>query len=422
MQNQGNKLKEIAKNSEAITKCREHFPALKRIHNGYPIAFLDGPAGTQVPEKVLDAIVHYYITSNANTHGRFVTATETDQLIKDTRKVVATFLGTTNHHEISFGANMTTLTYALSIAIGRYLKKGDEILITQLDHEANRGPWLQLQEKGIRVREISMKLDGTLDYDDCESKITEATRLVAMGYASNALGTVNDIGRIRQLTYKVGAWLLVDAVHFAPHFPIDVISVGVDFLLCSVYKFYGPHVGILYARRGLLDILPSDHLRTQDQYAPYKIETGTMNHAALAGVKAAIEYIASFGSGFDLRSRLVSAMKRIHDYEHELAEVAYLGLGEIPNIELYGPNFETENRAPTIAFNIKDKSATEVCSMLDEKAIFAWDGHFYAIRPIEVLGLLEKGGVIRIGISIYNTEEEIIRFLKEIKRIATAVG
>ena len=415
-------MNERVQSLEDIANCRDHFPALKRIHNGYPIAFLDGPAGTQVPEKVLDAMVHYYITNNANTHGHFVTSTETDQLIKDTRKVVAAFLGATNHHEISFGANMTTLTYTLSKAIGSHLQPGDEILITQLDHEANRGPWLSLQRKGIRVREIRILPNGTLDYDDCAKKITEGTRLVAMGYASNALGTVNDIKKVRQLTYEVGSWLLVDAVHYAPHFPIDVTSTGVDFLLCSAYKFYGPHVGILYARRGLLDMLPIDHLRTQDQYAPYKIETGTLNHAALAGVKAAIEYIASFGSGFDLRSRLVSAMNRLHNYEYGLAKLAYVGLKNIPNTEIYGPDFAVEERAPTIALTLKNKNAAEICSLLDEKAIFSWDGHFYAIRPIEILGLLERGGVTRIGISVYNTEEEIIRFLNEIRRITAAGG
>jgi cysteine desulfurase family protein (TIGR01976 family) len=359
------------------------------------------------------------MTSNANIHGNFVTSNETEHLIEYTRKTVAAFLGTNNHYGISFGANMTTLTYALSSAMGKFLNKGDEILITQLDHEANRGPWLRLREQGIIVREVDLQPDGTLDYEDFEKKLTEATRLVAMGYASNVLGTVNNLKLAREITYKVGAWLLVDAVHYAPHFPIDVKEIGIDFLLCSAYKFYGPHVGILYSREGLLDMLPLDRLRTQNQNAPFIIETGTLNHAALAGVKAAIEYIASYGSGFDLRSKLVSAMNRIAEYEHALARSTYIGLSNIPNIELYGPNFESEQRAPTISFTLRDKSAPQICSLLDEKGICAWDGHFYAIRPIEILGLLEKGGVTRIGISIYNTEEEVIRLLNEIKSIAT---
>jgi cysteine desulfurase family protein (TIGR01976 family) len=412
-------MRQVNQKFEDILSCRKDFPSLKRIQNGYPIAYLDGPAGTQIPQKVLDAMNHYYMTSNANIHGNFVTSNETDHLIEYTRKTVAAFLGAKSHYEISFGANMTTLAFALSSAMGRLLNKGDEILITQLDHEANRGPWLALREQGIIVREVDLKPDGTLDYEDFENKLTEATRLVAMGYASNALGTVNNLKLAREITYKVGAWLLVDAVHFAPHFPIDVKETGVDFLLCSAYKFYGPHVGILYSRQGLLDMLPLDRLRTQKQNAPSIIETGTLNHAALAGVKAAIEYIASYGSGFDLRSKLVSAMNRIAEYEHVLARSTYIGLSNIPNIELYGPNFESQLRAPTIAFTFKGKSASKICSLLDEKGICAWDGHFYAIRPIEILGLLEQGGVTRIGISIYNTEEEVIRLLNEIKKIAT---
>jgi cysteine desulfurase family protein (TIGR01976 family) len=412
-------MKEVNQKFEDILRCREDFPSLKRIQNGYPIAYLDGPAGTQVPQRVLDAMVHYYMTSNANIHGNFVTSNETEHLIEYTRKTVAAFLGTNNHYGISFGANMTTLTFALSSAMGKFLNKGDEILITQLDHEANRGPWLRLREQEIIVREVDLQPDGTLDYEDFEKKLTETTRLVAMGYASNVLGTVNNLKLAREITYKVGAWLLVDAVHYAPHFPIDVKEIGIDFLLCSTYKFYGPHVGILYSREGLLDMLPLDRLRTQNQNAPFRIETGTLNHAALAGVKAAIEYIASYGSGFDLRSKLESAMNRIAEYEHALARYTYIGLSNIPNVELYGPNFESEQRAPTISFTLRDKSASQICSLLDEKGICAWDGHFYAIRPIEILGLLEKGGVTRIGISIYNSEEEIIRLLNEIKSIAT---
>jgi len=408
---------EKSKNYNDILDCRKDFPALKRIQNGFPLAYLDGPAGTQVPEKVLDAMVHYYLTCNANTHGQFVTSSETDKIIQNARTVVAEFLGASSHTEISFGANMTTLNYALSRAIGRYFNKGDKILITQLDHESNRGPWLSLRDQGFVVSEVNLNPDGTLDYDDFMNKITESTRLVAIGYASNALGTVNDVALIRKLTHKVGAWLLVDAVHYAPHFPLKVKELGVDFLLCSAYKFYGPHVGILFARQGLLDMLPTDCLRTQEQQAPYKIETGTLNHPALEGVRASIEYIASFGSGFDLRARLVSAMERIADYEHQLAKAAYDELAAIPNVQLFGPKFESAQRAPTIAFTVQNKTPTEVCAALDDKGICAWDGHFYAIRPMEILGLLYRGGVVRIGISIYNTSDEISRFLKEVREL-----
>jgi len=399
-------------------KRRADFPSLKRTRNRLLLAYLDGPAGTQVPRQVIDAIVHYYTTCNANTHGCFITTRESDQLLEDTREVIATFLGAKSSRTISLGANMTTLTYSLSRGIARWLKPRDEILITQLDHEANRGPWLALREHGIVVREVVLKQEGTLDYDDMRAKTTSRTRLIALGGASNALGTVNNIALAREIASSVGAWLLVDAVHYAPHFPIDVGALDADFLVCSAYKFYGPHVGILYAREGLLDELEPDRLRTQDQIAPYKIETGTLNHAAIAGVKAAIEYIASFGSGADLRSQIVSAMQLIAEYEHRLAIALYDGLGTIPEVTIYGPDFESSHRAPTISFTLASKTAEEVCTQLGDRGICAWDGHFYAIRPIEVLGLLERGGVTQIGISLYNTEEEISRLLRELKQIA----
>jgi cysteine desulfurase family protein (TIGR01976 family) len=313
---------------------------------------------------------------------------------------------------------MTTLNFSLSKALARVLRPGDEVLVTQLDHEANRGPWLTLGEQGIVVREIGVKQDTSLDYDDFRSKVNGRTRLVAMGWASNAFGTVNDIAFARAVTQKVGAWLLVDAVHYAPHFPIDVQAMGMDFLLCSAYKFYGPHVGILYARAGLLDQLQTDRLRTQDPKAPYRVEIGTLNHAAIAGVRAAVEYIASIGSGSDLRSRIVSAMGLVADYEHGLASTLYDGLTAINGVKICGQSFTSRQRAPTIAFTLERKRPEEVCEMLAQKGICCWDGHFYAVRPMEVLGLLDQGGVTRVGISLYNNEEEISRLLSEMQMVA----
>ena len=411
-------MKTLPTKFRAFTKRRADFPSLKRTQNRLRLAYLDGPAGTQVPRQVIDAIVRYYTTCNANTHGCFVTTRETDQLVERTREVIATFLGAKNSRTISLGANMTTLAYSLSRALGRWLKPRDEILISQLDHEANRGPWLSLREHGISVREVAVKQDGTLDYEDMQTKATARTRLIALGGASNAFGTVNNLALTRQIASSVGAWLLVDAVHYAPHFPVDVTALDVDFLICSAYKFYGPHVGILYARDGLLDELEPDRLRTQEQSAPYRIETGTLNHAAIAGVKAAIEYIASFGSGGDLRTRIVSAMELIAEYEHRLALMLYKGLSAIPEVTIYGPSLDSPQRAPTVSFTLAGKTAEEVCTRLGQRGICAWDGHFYAIRPMEVLGLLERGGVTRIGISLYNTDEEIARLLKEVKQIA----
>jgi cysteine desulfurase family protein (TIGR01976 family) len=339
-------------------------------------------------------------------------------MLQHSREAVAAFLGAAGPQCISFGANMTTLNFSLSHAIGRSLKEGDEVVITQLDHEANRGPWLMLKERGIVIREVLLKKDGALDYDDMKSKIRPRTRLLAIGLASNALGTVNNIQIARELTSKVGAWLMLDAVHYAPHFSIDVRTLDADFLICSAYKFYGPHVGILYCREGLLDTLTSDRLTTQDQQAPYRIETGTLNHAAIAGVTAAVEYIASLGNGPDLRSKVVSAMRTIGEHERSLALTLYNGLKSLSGIMVYGQPFGEPQRAPTISFTVGSKTAEEVSTLLGEKGFCTWDGHFYALRAIEVLGLLERGGVVRVGVSLYNAMEEIERLLKEVKHIS----
>jgi cysteine desulfurase family protein (TIGR01976 family) len=405
-----------------LINCREDFPSLRRTLKGRPLAYFDGPAGTQVPQQVIHSIANYYKTCNANAHAHFITSIETDQLIDEARTTMAIFLGAEGEKTISFGANMTTLNFSLSKAIGRYLQPGDEILITQLDHEANRGPWLALRDEGVVVREVAVTPQGVLDYEDFEQKINEKTRLVAMGYASNAFGTVNNVSLARKLSYQVGAWLLLDAVHYAPHFPTDLRAMGVDFFLCSAYKFYGPHVGVLYCREGLLDRIHPDRLRTQIQQAPFCIETGTPNFASIAGTKAAVEYIASFGTGKNIRSQILSSMETIAAYEHELAKTFWQCIREIPNLKVQGPSFDDSPRCPTISFTIDGITADNVCTALGEKGICAWSGHFYAIRPIEVLGLLEKGGVTRIGISMYNTIDEVQRLVQEIKSISAGVG
>ena len=397
---------------------RSHFPSLQRQHNGKPLIYLDGPAGTQVPRQVITAISRYYETSNANTHGQFLTTHETDAMMDGVREKLATFLGAEGPQTISLGQNMTTLNYSLSHAIGRVLNPGDEILITQLDHESNRGPWLALRSKGIIVREVKLLSDGTLDYEDFKNKINERTRLVAMGYAANIFGTVNDAALVRRLTYEAGAWLLLDAVHFAPHLSLDVQAIGCDFLLCSAYKFYGPHVGILYAREGLLDRLPTDRLRTSMQHAPYSIETGTLNHAAMAGVGAAVDFIATFGQGKTLRERLVSAMAAIRKRERERFIQLYEGLKSVPGLTIYGPPADVPHRAPTVSFTIKNKTAEQVCRELAKENICAWDGNFYAIRAAEVLGLMEKGGVTRMGMSVYTTLEEVKTTVEVLNKIA----
>jgi len=403
--------------SEDCARCRRDFPSLARAVDGVPLAFLDGPAGTQVPEPVIAAMSAYYRTSNANTHGEFPTSRETDRLLQETRETVAAFLGAPSGREISFGQNMTTLTYSLSYALARQMAPGDEIVITQLDHEANRGPWLNLQEKGIVIREAVLRRDGRLDPEDLARQVTARTRLVALGIASNALGTVTDATLARRLSREVGAWLLLDAVHYAAHLPLDVIALDADFLVCSAYKFYGPHVGILYTRPGLLDRLPTDRLRVQDEEGPARVEMGTLNHAALIGVKAAVEYIASWGEGGSLRERIVSAMNGIAGYEHAVGAYYYDNVRRIPGVTVWGPDFSGP-RAPTISITIDGVAASEAARSLGRRGIQVWDGHFFAIRPVEALGLLEQGGLLRTGIVMYNTREEVDRLLEGIAALA----
>lgn len=396
---------------------REDFPSLRRAADGWPLAYFDGPGGSQVPRPVIEAISRYYETCNANTHGMFVTSRESDRILDDARRRCAAFLNADGDDAISFGANMTTLNFALSRALGRTLRPGDEILITQLDHEANRGPWLRLREIGLNVREVRMRPEGVLDYDDLARKISERTRLVAVGWASNALGTVNDIGLIRKLSRDVGAWLLVDAVHYAPHFCIDVREVGIDFLLCSAYKFYGPHVGILYARPNLLTQLDTDRLRTQDGNPPYRIETGTLNHAAIAGVGAAVEYLASLGTGDILRHRIQSGMARLARHEQTLARRLFDELRVLPQVELYGPDFGSGRRAPTLSFTVEGKTPRDVARRLADQGLLVWDGDFYAARAVELLGLADRGGLVRVGMSLYTTEDEVDRLVEALRGI-----
>jgi cysteine desulfurase family protein (TIGR01976 family) len=401
-------------------RCRHDFPALGREHQGQPVAYLDGPAGTQVPEAVIEAVSGYYRICNSNTHGAFAASRESDEIVHATRETVAAFLGAQSWRQISFGQNMTTLTYSLSKALVRQMEPGDEVVITALDHEGNRDPWLGLAEHGIVIREVGVTTGGEIDMEDLAAKVGDRTRLVAMGLASNALGTVNDVERARQLTRASGALLLVDAVHHAAHFPIDVTALDTDFLLCSAYKFYGPHVGILCTRMGFLDRLPTDRLSFQESDAPWRIETGTLNHAAIAGVKAAIEYIASWGDGVDLRQRIISAMTGIAAYEHGLARRYYEGVQSIAGARAWGPGFESPKRCPTVTITTDRTAAPEVARGLGERGIQVWHGHFGAPRPIEALDLATYGGPLRTGIVMYNTAAEVDRLLAGIAEITGA--
>ncbi len=399
-------------------RARLQFPALARSQGELPLAFLDGPAGSQVPASVIEAITGYYREANANTHGQFATSHRSDELLHAVREKAACFLGAESWRTISFGANMTTLTFALAQAVARACSPGDEIVITQLDHEANRGPWLGLAERGLVIREVALLPDGTLDAQSLAAQIGPRTRLVAMGLASNALGTVNDVALARELSRAVGAWLLLDAVHYAPHFAVDVAALDPDFLLCSAYKFYGPHIGLLYTRPGLLDALATDRLRTQNPEGPFRIETGTLNHAALAGVGAAIDFLASWGRGDELRDRLVDALTGIGEWEGALARRYWTEVRAIPGVTAHGPGFDRGQRAPTVSITVDGLSAEVVARQLAERAIQVWDGDFYAVRAVEVLGLAGAGGLLRTGFLLYNSPEELDRLLAGLAEIA----
>ncbi len=404
-------------NKITLKQIRDQFPSLKRKIKDRSIAFFDGPGGTQMPARVIRAISNYYRYYNSNTHGQFHTSIQTDHIIFAARKSIAALLGAEGPQTISIGQNMTSLNFSLSRGFSRMFGKGDEVVITQLDHEANRGPWLTLREFGVVIREVKLDADGTLDEEDLIGKVNENTRLIAIGYASNALGTVNNIALARKLAYQFGAWLLVDAVHYIPHFTVDVRALGIDLLLCSSYKFYGPHIGFLYAKPGILDSIPVDRLRTQEQHAPYRLETGTLNHASLAGVNAAIAFIASIGEGRSFREKILSGVERINTREQELARKLYRELSEIEKIKIIGPSFNTKQRAPTISFTHQEKHPDHVCEIFADQGIAAWDGHFYALKAMEVLGLMETGGVTRLGLSMYNDENDVDRVKEVAKKL-----
>ena len=399
----------MAYSAQDAARARRDFPALSHAHDGIEPAYLDGPGGSQVPAVVIAAIADFYTVCNVNTHGNFPPSREVDRRMHAARETLAVFLGAAGPECISFGQNMTTLNFALSAAIGKTLQPGDEVVITQLDHEANRGPWLRLAERGAVIREVALDASGRLDAKDMAAKVTARTKVFAIGASSNALGTVNDLALARRLTRAVGALLVIDAVHYAPHFSVDVQALDTDFLLCSGYKFYGPHVGVLYSKPGALDKLPTDRLSVQDTAAPYRIETGTLNHAAIDGMRAAVIYLASWGSGATLREQLVDAMTGIREYEHALAKLYHDLVGRLPGVEIWGPNFDSPWRAPTVSITLTNRTAGEAATALGERGVFVWDGNFYAARAVELLGLAARGGLLRTGISMYSSEHDVRR-------------
>ena len=397
-----------------VAWVRSQFPALSESVNGQPAAFLDGPGGTQVPHKVILAISDYLQHSNANTCGPYATSRRTDAVIAGARAAMADFLGC-DADEIVFGPNMTTLTFALSRSIGRELGPGDEIVVTHLDHDANVSTWRSLEERGVTVRFADIQEnDCTLDMQHLARQITAKTKLVAVGYASNAVGTINDVKEVVRLAHQVGALAFVDAVHYGPHGLIDVRAIDCDFLACPTYKFFGPHMGVLYGKREHLKRLQPYKVRALVNEVPNRWEMGTLNHECIAGITACVEYLADLGrhvnsKSTNRRSALISAFQMIQAYERTLAERMLRGLLAIPGLKAYGITDlqKLANRTPTFAVRVDGHTPLELATKLGDRGFFAWDGNYYALNLTERLDVEKSGGFLRIGLVHYNTAEEV---------------
>jgi cysteine desulfurase family protein (TIGR01976 family) len=399
----------------STAEIRSHFPALERMHNGQPVAYFDGPGGTQTPRAVAEAMVDYLYHHNANTHWNYPSSAETDAMLARARQAMADFLNA-SPDEIYFGANATTLAFHTSRAIGMTLAPGDEIVVTELDHHANVGPWEALaRERGVTLQAVRMDLAlGTLDWDDFAAKVTPRTKLVAIGAASNALGTINDVAQAAQLARSVGALTFVDAVHFAHHQLADVKAIGCDFLTCSAYKFYGPHIGVMYARRAALDSLPYAKVAPASNLAPERAETGTLNHEGIAGTEAAVNFLASLAGGNgDRRGRLQRSFEELHNRSMALLERLWNGLAAIKGVRLYGPQPDAA-RTSTLSFTVAGVPSSEAARRLAELGVFVSHGDFYAMTVVERLGLAPEG-LIRAGCACYTTDEEIDRLIDGVR-------
>jgi cysteine desulfurase family protein (TIGR01976 family) len=410
---------------------RAQFPALAQTVNGHAAVFLDGPGGTQVPQRVIDAISDYLRRDNANTDGAYATSRRTNTTLASARAAMADFLHC-GADEIVFGQNMTALTYAMSRAIGRELGPGDEVLVTRLDHDANVSPWLALEEKGVTIRWVEIhKEDCTLDVEDLAAKINSKTRLVAIGYASNAVGTINPVKEIVRLAHSFGALAYVDAVHYAPHGLIDVADLDCDFLVCSTYKFYGPHMGVLYGKREHLARLRPYKVRPLTDAVPLRWEWGTLNHECIAGIAACVDYIADLGRraqpvAATRRAAIVAAFESIHRYERALTNRLMAGLSGMPRLKVYGitdPDCFAW-RCPTLAVRVVDQTAEQtplaLATKLGERGFFTWDGNYYALNLTERLDVEKSGGFLRIGLVHYNTVEEVDGLLGALREIVGA--
>src|SRR5258707_2871754 len=418
---------------EAISKTfdvawvREQFPSLQLKVNGQQAAFLDGPAGTQVPRQVMDAVQNYFLEANANTYGAFLTSRRSNEMIANTRAAMADLFNCATE-EVIFGQNMTTITLGLARAIGRDLQPGDEILLTILDHDANYSPWKVLEEKGVVIRKVDIReSDCTLDLEDLKSKLNAKTKLVAVGYASNAVGTINPVAEITKLAHAAGAMIYVDAVHYAPHGPIDVKELDCDFLVCSPYKFFGPHMGTLYGIKEHLQRFKPYKVRPATDVVPECWETGTQVQELIAGIRAAVEYIAELGRRCDpaaktRREALLAAYRSTVAYERSLGKRLIEGLLAIPGLQFYGITDPKRfgERCSTVSFRLAKGTPTDAATFLGERGIFTWDGNFYALNLTERLGVEKLGGVLRVGLVHYNTVDEVERLLIGLRDFSTS--
>jgi cysteine desulfurase family protein (TIGR01976 family) len=432
---------EILTSKLDLAPIRTQFPALEQTVNGHPAVFLDGPGGTQVPLRVINAISDYLRRDNANTGGAYETSRRTDAMIAEARAAMADFLNCAAD-EVVFGPNMTSLTYMMSRAIGRELGLGDEIVVTWLDHDANVSPWLQMAEdRGVTVRWAEIhEEDCTLDLDDLASKINSKTKVVAVGYASNAVGTINPVRKIVGMAHAVGALAYVDAVHYGPHGLIDVAELDCDFLVCSTYKFFGPHMGVLFGKREHLERLRPYKVRPLTDASPNRWEWGTLNHECIAGIGACVEYIAEVGrevptfpkrrerwgtqtEEHSRRAAIVGSFGAIHRYERGLMERLIAGLKEFSKLKIYGITDPArfDERCPTLAVRVVDQSAEQtplaLANKLGERGFFTWDGNYYALNLTERLDVEKSGGFLRIGLVHYNTAEEVDRLLAGLREI-----
>jgi cysteine desulfurase family protein (TIGR01976 family) len=416
-----------------VDALRTRFPALSIEQDGVPVALFDGPGGTQVPDTVIEAVSRYYRESNANHDGPFLTSRRSDAVLEDAHQALADLLNAADASEIKFGANMTTLTMHVARSIAASLAPGDEIVVTSLDHEANVGPWRSAAaDRGLTVRTVDIRPDDvTLDIEAFDAILHGRPKLVAFGWASNAVGTINPVGELVRRAHEAGAMTYVDAVHAAPHLPIDVQAIGTDFLACSVYKFFGPHVGVLYGRGEVLEALPTYKLRP----AYDRFETGTLNHEGIAGSLAAVSYIAEVGERFGAefgdrfpgmtgrRLHAHAGMAAIRAYEMPLFGRLLDGLEAIPGVRLWGiaDRARFEERTPTAAVTIAGVTAEAASTRLGARGIATWWGDFYAVGPIERLGL-QPDGVLRIGLTHYNTAAEVDRLVAELRDIAAGAA